>query len=279
MISKVELIIEYDNLLELSQNAEYKKLGEEILVEKNISTEYQDFKKLVTELKRTMVASGAHRNSIDIVYNEGFLTVIYKVLNMPKSFSIEEAEMIKKVQVSFEEYLKDFEEVNITNNFRRLTQIDNSQMIRIGSQGSNLSFEETEKIFNYLNEKEISYEIYQGESSSVEAGAGGGFSNILILISGAADVVTILTAIKGLIGGEESAIVGQEIDNMLEKKAKEIISKRFDVHFNQVFFVEQNNKNSNKQFIFKTRIHNQFYEVIYDENNKLERVGPTEKKC
>lgn len=276
MLFKVKLVIEYDNFIELSENIEYKVLGEKTLLEKNISTGYQDFKKLVKELKRTMFSSGVHRNSTDIVYNEGFLSVIYKVLNIPKSYGIKEAEMIKKVQVSFEEYLHNFEEVNIIDNSTRLTQNINSQMIRIGSQGLNLSFEDTEKIFNYLNEKNISYKIYQGESVSIEVGASGGFSNILILIGGAADALTILTAIKDLFGGEESAVVGQKIDNTLEKKAKELISKRFDIHVNQVFFVEQNNQYNNKQFIFKTRINNQFYEVIYDENNKLERVRTTE---
>lgn len=276
MLFKVKLVIEYDNFIELSENIEYKVLGEKTLLEKNISTGYQDFKKLVTELKRTMFSSGVHRNSTDIVYNEGFLSVIYKVLNIPKSYGIEEAEIIKKVQVSFEEYLHNFEEVNIIDNSTRLTQNINSQMIRIGSQGLNLSFEDTEKIFNYLNEKNISYKIYQGESVSIEVGASGGFSNILILIGGTADALTILTAIKDLFGGEESAVVGQKIDNTLEKKAKELISKRFDIHVNQVFFVEQNNQYNKKQFIFKTRINNQFYEVIYDENNKLKRVRNTE---
>lgn len=242
MLFKVKLVIEYDNFVELSENIEYKVLGEKTLLEKNISTGYQDFKKVVTELKRTMFSSGVHRNSTDIVYNEGFLSVIYKVLNIPKSYGIEEAEIIKKVQVSFEEYLHNFEEVNIIDNSTRLTQNINSQMIRIGSQGLNLSFEDTEKIFNYLNEKNISYKIYQGESVSIEVGASGGFSNILILIGGAADALTILTAIKDLFGGEESAVVGQKIDNTLEKKAKELISKRFDIHVNQVFFVEQNNQ-------------------------------------
>lgn len=128
--------------------------------------------------------------------------------------------MIKKVQVSFEEYLNNFEEVNIIDHSTRLIQNINSQMIRIGSQGLNLSFEDTEKIFNYLNEKNISYEVYQGESLSVEVGASGGFLNILILIGGAADVLTILTAIKDLFGGEESAAVAQKIDNVLEKKLK-----------------------------------------------------------
>lgn len=276
MLFKVKLVIEYDNFIELSENIEYKVLGEKTLLEKNISIGYQDFKKVVTELKRTMFSSGVHRNSTDIVYNEGFLSVIYKVLNIPKGYSIEEAEIIKKVQVSFEEYLHNFEEVNIIDNSTQLTQDINSQMIRIGSQGLNLSFEDTEKIFNYLNEKNISYKIYQGESVSIEVGASGGFSNILILIGGAADALTILTAIKDLFGGEESAVVGQKIDNTLEKKAKELISKRFDIHVNQVFFVEQNNQYNKKQFIFKTRINNQFYEVIYDENNKLERVRTTE---
>lgn len=84
MLFKVKLVIEYDNFIELSENTEYKVLSEETLLEKNISTGYQDFIKLVTELKRTMFSSDVHRNLTDIVYNEGFLSVIYKVLNMPK---------------------------------------------------------------------------------------------------------------------------------------------------------------------------------------------------
>lgn len=275
MLFKVKLVIEYDNFLELSEDVDYKVLGEEILLEINLSTEYQTFKNVVTELKELMFASGIHRNSTDIVYNNGFLSVIYKILNMPRNYGIEEERMIEKAQISFEKYLSNFQKVNNSTNPTRPTQNKYSQMISIGCQGSSFSFEDAEKIFNYLNEKKITYEVYQGEFSSVEVGASGGFSNILILIGGAADALTILTAVKDLFGGEESAIVGQQIDFILEEKAKELISKRFHIHFDQIFFVEQNNNNI-KQFIFKTRVINQFYEVVYDENNKLIRVRSVE---
>ncbi len=273
MFTKVELILEYDNSLELSDNVGYKVLGEEKILEKDILTEYQALKKLVTELKNILFSCGLYHNTTDIVYKDGILSVTYTVIHLQENYDSEKATEIKKAQKYFEDYLDEFDRVSSSYKPFYLGQDNNSQMIKFSSIGTPIFFDDIEIIFSYLEKMNISYEVYQVESSLVEMGASGGFSNILLLIKDAVKTVKIIEDIREIFGGEKSHIDGQEIDNHLEKKAKKIIAERFNIYFDQVFFVEQtNHSNNNRQFIFKTRTKNQFYEVIFNENNELVSV-------
>lgn len=269
----MELILEYDNSLEISDNVDYKVLGEEKILEKNISIEYQALRQLVTDLKSGLFSCGFYHNTTELVYKEGALSVTYTVIHLQKKDIPEKANAIKKAQKYFENYLNKFDNANCNDNPFYLGEDNISQMIKISSIGTPIFFEDIEKIFSYLEKMNISYAVYQVESSSVEMGASTGFSDILLLIKDAVKTVKIIADIKEIFGGEKSHIDGQEIDNHLEKRAKKIIAGRYNIHFDQVYFVEQtNHSNNNRQFIFKTRTKNQFYEVIFDENNELVSV-------
>lgn len=271
MLVTVRLIIQCDNFMDLSEKITYEVLGEETLLENSIFVSYTTFKNIVADLKNIMFECDHQRNSTDIIFNQEGLLLEYRILNIPENYDTSQFNGVLNV---FKEYLDKYKERS-RDAFEGRTNDSNKtgQLLNIKSLGINLAFEELEMINDYLKEENINYELIQLDSSSVEVGASGGFSNILILLSSGADFLTVITAIQDLLKGQESSVVIKEIDNILLEKAQELISERYYIHVGQILFEMQKNKEDNKLFVFKTRPSNKYYQVIFDSNNNLLDIG------
>lgn len=273
MLVIVRLVLQYDNFEKLAEDLDYEILGEEILLERNISVECETFNKIVADLRNVMFEYELERNSRDIIFKEGVFHLQYKILNISKTQS---KSCFNEIVEAFKEYLDRFEEeATDAAEEHPSVGIEDGNLLNIETCGMALSLEELKIINDYLKEQNIDYELIELNSSSIEAGAGGGFSNLLLVLSSAADFLTVITAIKDLLNNEESPLVVERVSNVLYEQAQELISQRYNIYIEQVLFVEQKNSGNSKLFVFETLHGNKYYKVLFDEKNKLKEISST----